>query len=358
MNVQKYDKLYTMSVDDYVAIGNDAEKLNFVFQGSNNWDMYFSSANEKYDVDEINNVCLLSFKDKNQFEKTLTSMPKESVIDYSTEHYNEEGVNECFILTNSIGKKKKTKIKKLQPENFEQECTTVWSFARRGNWATHNSKYRGNWAPEVVRNLILRYSNEGDYILDPMIGGGTTAIECKLLNRNLLACDINPNAIELTKNALEFEGEFDPKIELKLNDARQLSMLEDESIDFVLNHPPYADIINYSDKQINEDLSNIHDLDKFCDEMEKVASELYRALRPNKFCAILIGDTRRNKMYQPLAFMVMQRFLKVGFTLKEDIIKQQHNCKATGFWVNKSKEANFLLIMHEHLFVFQKLDKM
>ena len=51
------------------------------------------------------------------------------------------------------------KIKKLNPENFEQECATVWSFPRRGNWATHKSTYRGNWAPDVVRNLILRYSN-------------------------------------------------------------------------------------------------------------------------------------------------------------------------------------------------------
>jgi DNA modification methylase len=247
------------------------------------------------------------------------------------------------------------KIKLLNPENFEQECTTVWSFARRGKWATHNSKYRGNWSPDVVRNLILRYSNEGDYLLDPMIGGGTTAVECKLLNRNLLALDVNPNAIELTCKALEFESPHNPKIKTKLNDARELSMLKDESIDFVLNHPPYADIISYSEKQIAEDLSNIHDLDKFCDEMEKVAKELYRVLKHGKFCAILIGDTRRKKMYQPLAFMVMQRFLHVGFTLKEDIIKHQHNCKATGFWVKKSKEANFLLIMHEHLFVFQKI---
>jgi hypothetical protein len=60
-------------------------------------------------------------------------------------------------------------MKKLNPENFEQECTTVWSFARRGNWATHKSKYRGNCAPEVVRNLIIRYSNENDFLLDPMI---------------------------------------------------------------------------------------------------------------------------------------------------------------------------------------------
>jgi hypothetical protein len=50
----------------------------------------------------------------------------------------------------------------------------------------------------------------------------------------------------------------------------------------------------------------------------------------------------------------MERFLKQGFILKEDIIKQQHNCKATGFWVEKSKKFNFLLIMHEHLFVFKK----
>jgi DNA modification methylase len=243
----------------------------------------------------------------------------------------------------------------LHPKEFEQECTTVWSFRRRGNWATHNSKYRGNWAPEVVRNLIIRYSQEGDNLLDPMIGGGTTAIECKLLNRNLLGLDVNPNAIKLSRELLDFECEHEPKIVLKQNDSRKIKMLENDSIDFVLNHPPYVDIIKYSDKKIQEDLSNIHDLDEFCDEYEKVASELYRVLKPNRYCAILIGDTRRNKMYQPLAFKVMQRFLKTGFVLKEDIIKHQHNCKATGFWANRSKEYNFLLIMHEHLFVFQKV---
>ena len=65
----------------------------------------------------------------------------------------------------------------------------------------------------------------------------------------------------------------------------------------------------------------------------------------------MIGDTRRNKMYQPMAYKVMQKFLDAGFKLKEDIIKKQHNCKATGFWVNKSKDYNFLLIMHEYLFL-------
>ena len=93
-------------------------------------------------------------------------------------------------------------------------------------------------------------------------------------------------------------------------DARDMSFIKDNEIDFALTHPPYADIIKYSDGTIEDDLSNIHDIDAFCDETEKVAKELFRVLKPGKFCAILMGDTRRNKMYQPLAFKVMQKFFR------------------------------------------------
>lgn len=137
----------------------------------------------------------------------------------------------------------------------------------------------------VVRNLILRYSKENDFLLDPMIGGGTTAIECKLLNRNLLALDVNPDSIELTKKVLDFRSSFNPKIKVELNDSRSLKILKNESIDFILNHPLYADIIKYSNKQIREDLSNIHNLDEFCDEIEKVGKEFYRVLKRDKYCA-------------------------------------------------------------------------
>lgn len=203
--------------------------------------------------------------------------------------------------------------------------------------------------------MILRYSDEGDILLDPMIGGGTTAIEAKILNRNILCSDVNDKALERTEASLDFEVENNAWQKIVKHDARDLSKAKDESVDFILTHPPYADIIKYSDGKLADDLSNIHDIDKFADEMEKVAKELYRVLKPGKFCAILIGDTRRNKMYQPMAYKVMDRFMKTGFQLKEDIIKRQFNCKATGFWAQRSKDFNFLLIMHEHLFIFQKV---
>jgi DNA modification methylase len=239
-------------------------------------------------------------------------------------------------------------------DSYTPEYTTVWSFPERGNWATHNPKYRGNFAPQIARNIIEMYTEKGDSILDPMVGAGTTLIEAKLLARNALGIDINPEAVKLSEEALRFKHQPGSVQKVKVGDARDLSYLADDSIDLVLTHPPYMNIIKYSEGKIAEDLSNIGSLPRFCDEIERIAKELLRVLKENRYCAILIGDTRKGKHFVPLAFNVMQRFLAVGFILKEDIIKVQHHCKFTERWRWKAKRDKFYLIMHEHLFVFRK----
>ena len=256
------------------------------------------------------------------------------------------------------------KIKILQPENFELETTTIWSFPDRGKWATHylNAKYRGNWAPQVARNLILRYSKEGDTVLDAFVGSGTTLIECKLTGRKGIGIDINKEALILTRDRLSFNilnNNF-PEQKTFLGDARNLNLIKDESIDLIATHPPYASIISYtknSNHKENGDLSKVHSVDEFCEEMKKVAQEFFRVLKPGKFCAILIGDTRRHKHEVPISFRTMQSFLDVGFILKENIIKAQHNTKTAPLWKNMSIKHNFLLLAHEYLFVFRKPEK-
>ncbi|MDR0766934.1 MAG: methyltransferase domain-containing protein [Methanosarcinales archaeon] len=244
------------------------------------------------------------------------------------------------------------KKNKLEPDSFEQEMTTVWSFPKRGDWATHNSKYRGNWSPYIPRNLILRYSKEGDLVLDQFAGGGTTLVEAKLLSRNIIGIDVNPESLKLCRSAVKFECDNAGKVKIKKGDARNLSFIPDERIDFICTHPPYANIIQYSDDTEN-DLSN-YKVPDFLKEMEKVASESYRVLKKDKFCAILMGDTRQKGHMIPMSFEVMKIFENSGFRLKELIIKEQHNCKATGFWKTSSIKHNFLLIAHEYLFVFKK----
>jgi DNA modification methylase len=133
-----------------------------------------------------------------------------------------------------------------------------------------------------------------------------------------------------------------------------MNFLSSESIDLIVTHPPYLNIIKYSDGKIEGDLSNISDVKKFCSELNKGIAEFFRVLKENSYCAVLIGDTRKNKHYVPLAFYVMQLFFENGFILKEDIIKIQHNCTSTPYWEKKVKDHNFYLIMHEHLFVFRK----
>ncbi len=239
----------------------------------------------------------------------------------------------------------------LQPENFELETNTVWSFPDRGNWATHDAKYRGNWSPYIPRNVILRYSEVGDTVLDQFVGGGTTAVEAKLTGRNFIGIDINPQAVEISKNKCNFDYDINSKIDILQGDARKLN-LEDDSIDLICTHPPYANIIRYSEN-IDGDLSLLPIKD-FLFEIGKVADECYRVLKKGKFCAILMGDTRKKGMVQPLAFEVMRIFELAGFKTKEIIIKEQHNCKATGFWKTNSIKHNFLLLAHEYLFILKK----
>lgn len=245
------------------------------------------------------------------------------------------------------------KITKWEPENFELEMTTHWSFPQRGDWATHDAKWRGNWSPYIPRNIILRYSKEKDLILDQFAGGGTTLVEAKLLNRNIIGIDVNDVALNRCKEKIDFQHEgADGKVFLRKGDARNLDFIPDNSIDLICTHPPYANIIEYSEN-IEEDLSHLK-TNEFLEEMKKVASESYRVLKKDKFCAVLMGDTRKNGHMIPLSFYVMQVFENAGFKLKEMIIKEQHNCKATGFWKTNSIKYNFLLIAHEHLFIFRK----
>ncbi|ABN52739.1 MAG TPA: site-specific DNA-methyltransferase [Hungateiclostridium thermocellum] len=246
----------------------------------------------------------------------------------------------------------KLNIKSWEPENFNLETTTVWSFPDRGDWATHSGKYRGNWSPFIPRNVILRYSKEGETVLDQFVGSGTTLVEAKLLKRKGIGVDINPEAVNLTCRNINFEKEDCGETEVHVGDARHLGFIKDESVDLICTHPPYSNIIKYSE-DIEGDLSHC-DINEFLVEMEKVAKESYRVLKKGRFCAILIGDTRRKGHMIPIGFNVMQTFLRAGFKLKEIVIKEQHNCSSTGYWRNQSIKYNFLLIAHEYLFIFRK----
>ena len=237
-------------------------------------------------------------------------------------------------------------------KNYTLQTTSLWSFPDRGSWATHRGDYRGNWSPHIPRNLILKYSKEGETILDCFCGSGTSLIETKLLNRNGIGIDINPKAIKITQDRLNFSISSNTKQRLFLANSEDLSMIKDETIDLVCTHPPYANIIHYS-SNLNNDISNCS-IEQFYSHMGNVANELYRVLKKKHFCAFMIGDIRKNSNVIPLGFNTMKIFTDSGFTLKEIIIKEQHNCRGSDYWKAKNKCLNFYLLAHEYIFILYK----
>jgi len=170
------------------------------------------------------------------------------------------------------------------------------------------------------------------------------------------------------------QGQTPTSIKTYIGDARNLKLIDDESMSLIATHPPYANIISYSSRKhrVYGDLSFARSVEGYLTGMKEIAKESFRVLRSGRFCCILVGDTRRRRHHVPIAFRVMQAFLDAGFVLREDVMKYQWRTKSTRekwaglsrtaeeCWVDIKKEGkkgrytDFLLLAHEHLFIFRK----
>lgn len=258
----------------------------------------------------------------------------------------------------------KSVIKEWRPSrrSFEFEKSTLWRFRDRGDWCVHSSEYRGNWSPRLVRNLILKFSRRGETVLDPFVGGGTTAIECYLEGRNFVGVDVNTWGVRMTRQKISHmkrvsrqNKEYDlpdVKILIRRGDSRDLSFLSNESIHLICAHPPYGDSLSYT-RSAKGDLSLIHDIDEFREAMREIAAECSRVLKRSRTCAVLIGDIRKDGKLITLERKVSDEFTKVGFELRERIIKEQFKDKSTAFYLNMPKRG-LHWIAHEYLLIFKK----
>ncbi len=290
-----------------------------------------------------------------------------------------------IVIEDQVIRLKPIDISRLypSPQELTDVSTTVWSFPKRGSWATHRGDYRGNWPPQMARALILKYTKPGDTVLDPMVGSGTTCIEAKLLGRNCIGVDINYNAVILTlhrlywlekalesfrkQDVLQYLGGGDlagdigfddivrARVEIYHGDARSLDKISDNSIDLVATHPPYYNIIRYSrSRRVEGDLSSVSKLEDYIRMIRDVVKEAYRVLKPGKYMGMLVGDTRIHKHYVPITHYVLLTLLDIGFILKEEVVKIQHKMKTTREVWSKLSKRDFLLIYHEKLFIARK----
>jgi DNA modification methylase len=244
---------------------------------------------------------------------------------------------------------------------------SLWLFPERDNTGMHTPEYWGNFIPQIATQAILRFTKKGETVLDGFLGLGTTLIECKKLGRNGVGIELVPWVAEKAKWYIGFQP--DPynvvtrviSEDSRLPETRQkaqkaLRECGTEKAHLLVLHPPYHDIIKFSD--LEADLSNAKSEADFYRRFEAVLENLSPLLENNRYLVLVIGDKYTGGEWVPLGFRTMERVLQHGYRLKSICVKDiqgnrgkrnQHN-----LWRYRALKLGFYVFKHEYIMFFVK----
>ena len=259
------------------------------------------------------------------------------------------------------------KYNDIDPKNWKDyeyiNTDSLWIIDKRDNSGAHSGDYHGNFVPQIPNQLFSRYTKKGDWILDPFMGSGTSIIEAQRMGRNSIGIELVPSVAKEAYSRIETEKNKDCKFKIvsgdsqNINIERLLDSVGIKKIQFVIMHPPYWDIINFSDNP--KDLSNTKTLDSFLDSFGKVIDNTTQYLEKNRYCACVIGDKYANSQVVPLGFHCMNLFLEKGFLLKAILVKNFGETKGKanqqGIWRYRAITNDFYIFKHEYIFIFKKV---
>jgi DNA modification methylase len=218
------------------------------------------------------------------------------------------------------------------------ESTTLWDFPTQnyGRKPHGSNKYRGVTPAFVIWNLLQRYTKEGDLVVDPMCGSGTTIDVAKELNRKVIGYDLNVIRPDVIKN-----------------DSRKIP-LKDSTVDFVFIDSPYSDNIRYSNEPAC--IGKIScEKKEFYDELEKVAKEIYRILKSSKVMSWVIADQWVRKKFTATGFLLWQRLIKYFEPIDIVCLTRRNQTSNTPVWHERARKFNFYLRGFKYLFIMRKL---
>lgn len=242
------------------------------------------------------------------------------------------------------------------------ETDSLWIIDKRDNSGAHSGHYHGNFVPQIPFQLFSRYTKKGDWVLDPFMGSGTALIEAQRMGRNSIGIEIQKDVAIEAISRISTEKKTDCSTKVYVGDSAKLNFdalyesLGIKKIQFVIMHPPYWDIIKFSDNP--RDLSNASSLNDFLNSFCEVIDNTTKHLEKNRYCAVVIGDKYANSQVIPLGFYCMNLFLERSFLLKAILVKNFGDTKGKankqGIWRYRALASDFYLFKHEYILIFKK----
>lgn len=257
----------------------------------------------------------------------------------------------------------------LDGRTWTKYSMSVWSDIRKSTDETALG-HPAMFPLALVQRLIQCFTTSEDIVvLDPFSGSGSTLVGAMREGKQGVGFEIVPSYVELTnariaRGHLPLSGTGLPTPIVHREDSRTLlTVLHPQTVDFCLTSPPYWDILSqrrtadykktrdYGDEKT--DLAKIHGYWEFLGELGKVFEQVFRALKPGKYCVVNVMDIRKKDRFYPFHSDLASRMKTCGFTFDDIIIwdrrQEYNNLRPLGypsvFRVNK---------VHEYLLIFQK----
>ena len=139
--------------------------------------------------------------------------------------------------------------------------------------------------------------------------------------------------------------------------SRFLKGLKKQRVDFVLSHPPYWDIVKFTDNP--NDLSQCDSINEFVRKFKLVCENSLKYLDKGRYFALVIGDVYKNSEILPLGFYCMdmiKRTFKVklkGIVVK-NIEGNRGKLNSRGIWRYRALSSDYYIFKHEYIMVFKK----
>ena len=258
------------------------------------------------------------------------------------------------------------KIDKSNWKDIDVNIDSLWIIGPRATGGKRSNLYHGNFAPQIPNHLIRRFTEEGDTVLDMFMGSGTTLYECETLNRNFIGFDINQEIIDFVNERMV--GTENIKFSIFNCDVTDTTQVRNciqthfsgslkKKVDFLISHPPYLDIIKFTNQP--NDLSQISDINLFIQKFVLAMKNCVDVLKSKKLFAVVIGDIYRDGEVIPLGFNLMDAIKRnIRCKLKGIIVKDMVGNRAKigleALWRYRTLKSDNFLFKHEYIFVFKK----